>query len=364
MHLEQNVPLAPYTTLRIGGPARYLALVTSEADLLEAIRFAREQKLALFPLGGGSNLVVPDEGYPGVVLKIDLPEAIELTRAEAKIQAEVSAGTEWNALVLHLCQQGLAGMECLAGIPGLVGGSPIQNIGAYGQEVSQTIHSVRALDLHTLNFVELSRQDCSFAYRSSIFNSTQRNRYIVARVTFRLDAAARPKLSYADLLRHFGPEASPTPLEVYEAVRRIRAAKGMLIDPANPSPDSRSAGSFFKNPIVDEHAYRHALQFLAQGEAQVPHWRLPSGAIKLAAAWLIERTGFPKGFTLTPDAPVGISSRHTLALINRTGSATCADLLRLRDHIQWRVANKFSIQLEQEPVTLKPYPDDRAPADA
>jgi UDP-N-acetylmuramate dehydrogenase len=352
MHLEQNVSLAPFTTLRIGGPARYLAHITSEADLLAAIAFAREQNLPIFTLGGGSNLVVPDHGYPGLILKLELPESIELTRTPTTIEAKVSAGTDWDALVLNLCEQGIAGMDCLAGIPGLVGGSPIQNIGAYGQEVSQTIASVRALDLETLTFVSLSKQDCGFAYRTSIFNSTHRNRYIVTQVTFHLDPAAQPNLTYADLRRHFAPDAQPTPLEVYTAVRQIRATKGMLIDPADPSPDTRSAGSFFKNPIVPARKLAHIAQVLGIPEAEIPHWPAGSDRIKLPAAWLIERAGFPKGFTQSPGAPVGISSRHTLALVNRSGSATHRDLQQLAALITIQVEYHLNISLEQEPVTL------------
>ncbi len=352
MRFEQDIPLAPFTTLRIGGPARYLARITSEAELLEAIAFAKEQSLPIFTLGGGSNLVVPDAGYPGVILKIELAESIEVTRTDNQIGVKVSAGTDWNALVLHLCQQGIAGMECLAGIPGLVGGSPIQNIGAYGQEVAQTIHSVRALDLQSLEFVALSKVDCGFAYRTSIFNSTGRNRFIVTEVTFRLDSAAKPNLTYADLRKHFGAEARPTPLDVYEAVRRIRAAKGMLIDPADIGPNTRSAGSFFKNPIVSASKLAHIAQVLGLEASEVPHWPADAGRIKLPAAWLIERAGFPKGFAPTPNSPVGISSRHTLALINRSGTATYRDLQQLASLITIQVEYLLNISLAQEPVTL------------
>ncbi len=352
MHLEQNVSLAPFTTLRIGGPARYLAHIRTEAELLEAITFARERDLAIFTLGGGSNLVIPDTGYAGLILKIENPECIELTRSENNVEARVSAGTDWDALVLQLCERGIAGMECLAGIPGLVGGSPIQNIGAYGQEVSQTIASVRALDLESLAFVELSREECGFAYRTSIFNSTHRNRYIVTQVRFRLDPGAEPNLTYADLRKHFGPEARPTPLEVYEAVREIRTAKGMLIDPAHPSPDTRSAGSFFKNPIISASRLIQITEVLGIPESEVPHWPAGDGKIKLPAAWLIERAGFPKGFTQSPGSPVGISTRHTLALINKSGTATYRDLQQLAALITVQVEYLFNITLEQEPVTL------------
>ena len=346
MHLEENIPLAPFTTLRIGGPARFFARITTEAELLEAITFAHRKSLPIFALGGGSNLVVPDEGFPGLVLLINVGNEI---RTEQGLTI-VDAGVDWNAFVLRTCQQGISGVECLAGIPGLVGGSPIQNIGAYGQEVASTIHSVRALDLETLDFVTLAHTNCGFAYRRSVFNSTRRNRYIVTQVSFRFDPNATPNLSYADLRKHFGAHATPTPLEVYEAVRQIRAAKGMLIDPTDPTPDSRSAGSFFKNPIVPAAALTHIAQALSIPEAGIPHWPA-SDQIKLSAAWLIERAGFPKGFTF---GPVGISSLHTLALINRTSTANCADLLALRDHIIAHVASRFGITLEQEPVSLSP----------
>jgi UDP-N-acetylmuramate dehydrogenase len=352
MHLEENISLAPFTTLRIGGPARYFARITSESDLLEAIGFARVNEFPIFALGGGSNLLVPDSGFPGVVLHIQLPASIAITRTPGEIHAQVSAGTDWNALVLNLCQQGIAGLESLAGIPGLVGGAPIQNIGAYGAEVSQTITAVRALDLETLTFVTLSNAHCHFAYRSSIFNTTRRNRYIVTQVQFRFDPTAIPNLTYADLRNHFAAHPNPTPLEVYAAVRAIRATKGMLIDPAHLTPDTRSAGSFFKNPIIPAATLAHIAETLGIPAETIPNWPTTDGNLKLPAAWLIERAGFPKGYAPTPESPVGISSRHTLALINRTGTATHADLMALANQIIDTVQTRFAITLHPEPVTL------------
>ena len=349
MQIEQNIPLAPHTTLRIGGPARFFARATTEDDLLEAVRFASAQSLPLFVLGGGSNLVVPDEGYPGLVLRLALEG--EVWSSASRTELEAGASLNWDTLVDVVCEQGISGLECLAGIPGLVGGSPIQNIGAYGQEVSQTIASVRALDRTTGLFTDIPAAQCAFAYRASLFNTTARNRYIVTRVDFRLDPSARPNLSYADLKKHFAPSATPTPLEVAAAVRQIRATKGMYLDPATPDdPDHRSAGSFFKNPIVSPTALAPIAAALGIPRDKIPHWPTPTGQVKLPAAWLIEQAGFPKGFTL---GPVGISSRHTLALINRTGTATCADLLRLRDLIVAEVLARFRIPLEQEPVFLR-----------
>ena len=350
MQIERNIPLAPFTTLHIGGPARFFARATNEDDLLLAAQFAREQNLPVFILGGGSNLLVADSGFPGLVIQVALGDSIAWTPDRRYL--EVSAGLDWDTFVDTVCQQGISGLECLAGIPGLVGGSPVQNIGAYGQEVSQTIASVRALDLSAARldeaaFAEMRASQLGFAYRTSIFNGTQRNRYIITRVDFALDPGAEPNLSYADLAPLRG--TNPSPLEVAAAVRRIRAKKGMYLDPAAPSPDHRSVGSFFKNPVVPSEALAHIAQSLALPAEKVPHWPAASGQIKLPAAWLIEQAGFPRGFSL---GPVGVSSRHTLALINRTGTATCADLLHLRDTITAEVSRRFHVALEQEPVLL------------
>lgn len=352
VQIEENVSLAPYTTLRIGGKVRFLACIRSEADLLDAVGFSRKHELPAFVLGGGSNLVVPDERFPGLVLKMELPESIVRTDSAGSIYLDVSAGTEWDSLVLRLCEQGISGMESMAGIPGLVGGAPIQNIGAYGQEVSETVDAVRALDLGSLSFVELTKEQCGFAYRTSIFNSTARGRYVITSVRFRLDPAAKPNLSYGDLAILRGSD--PSPLAVYGAVLVIRDSKGMLIDPANPRPETRSAGSFFKNPLVNFKVLKQIADALSIPEAEVRHWPAGPDRLKLPAAWLIEQAGFPKGFQLEENAPVGISPLHTLALINRSGTATCADLMRLRDHVVDRVERKFGVRLEQEPVMLNP----------
>ena len=344
VQIDQNISLAPYTTLRIGGPARYFVRVTTEDELLEAVRFARVQSLPIFVLGGGSNLLVSDEGFKGLVIQIAL--AGDIAWAEDRTHIEASAGLDWDTFVDIVCEQGISGVECLAGIPGLLGGSPIQNIGAYGQEVSTTITSVRALDLTTHTFTELPAAACHFAYRSSLFNTTQKNRYLVTRVDFTFDPHLQPNLTYADLAPLRG--TNPTSSQVAQAVRQIRGTKGMYLDPT-PSPDHRSAGSFFKNPLVPASALQHIARTQSIPEARIPHWPTSSGEVKLPAAWLIEQAGFPRGFSL---GPVGISSRHTLALINRTGTATCADLLALRNLIVAEVQARFQVTLEQEPVFL------------
>ncbi|HTD97202.1 MAG TPA: UDP-N-acetylmuramate dehydrogenase [Edaphobacter sp.] len=345
IRIQENVSLAPYTTFRIGGPARFFAEVTTEDELLEAIQFARERNLELFILGGGSNLLVGDSGFDGLVIHIAIHIATPTISSGHFINTTVAAGTDWNAFVLQICEQGISGVECLAGIPGSIGGTPVQNVGAYGQEVADTITAVRALDRDTGTFVDLSHKQCGFAYRRSIFNTTHRGRYIVTAVTFRLDRNAKPNLSYADLKRHFDG-LTPTSLDVYNAVRSIRHSKGMLI--VEGEADCRSAGSFFKNPIVAKSTLATIASALKLSVDKVPHWPADKGQIKLPAAWLLEQAGFHKGFAL---GNAGVSSRHTLALINRS-NATAAEVVTLRDVIQQQVKARFNIELEQEPVQL------------
>ncbi len=347
LRIQEQVPLAPYTTLRIGGSARFFSEVTSEAELLEAVDFARQRNLALFVLGGGSNLLIGDSGFPGLVLHIAITTPTQVTSGGNHVDYTAAAGTNWDAFVLAACEQGISGVECLAGIPGTIGGTPVQNVGAYGQEVADTITHVRALDLETLAFTTLTRDQCGFSYRRSIFNSTHRNRYIVTQVTYRLSRTDVPNLTYADLGRYFAGQPSvPTPLDVYHAVRHIRHGKGMLI--VEGEPDSRSAGSFFKNPIVPESTLVQVAANLGISAEEIPHWPANNGQIKISAAWLLEQAGFPKGFRR---GNAGISSRHTLALINR-GYATAADIVSLRNLIQQQVQQRFRITLEQEPVQL------------
>jgi len=349
LHIQEQVLLAPYTTFRIGGPARFFCDVHTEAELLEAVQFARERKLAIFVLGGGSNLLIGDSGFDGLVLHIALDSSAEARDTGNFVDYTVAAGTDWNSFVLQICEQGISGVECLAGIPGTVGGTPVQNVGAYGQEVADTITHVRALDLdlETLAFITLTHEQCHFAYRHSLFNTTHRNRYIVTQVTFRFDRTAATNLTYPDLQRHCANrDHTPMPIEIYHAVREIRHGKGMLI--VEGEPDCRSAGSFFKNPIVPESTLAPIAASLNLPVEKIPHWPAGAGQIKLPAAWLLEQAGFPKGFTL---GNAGISSRHTLALINR-GNATADDIAALRNTIQREVQHRFHIKLEQEPVQL------------
>jgi len=341
MLIQEKVPLAPRTTLGVGGPARWFAEVGSEDDLAEAVRFARERHLPLFVLGGGSNLLVPDEGFPGLVAHIALRG---ITRDGHRFG--VAAGEPWDAFVSRAVDLNLGGIECMAGIPGTVGGTPVQNVGAYGQEVSSTIEQVRVFDRKELQFVELPASACGFAYRRSIFNSTERGRYVVTRVDYRLEAAAAPCLAYADLQRRFQDSPEPPSLAATAAaVREIRHSKGMLL--VEGDPDSRSAGSFFKNPVVPQALFDTIAGQLA---APPPNYPAQAGFVKIPAAWLLEQAGFHKGFTL---GRAGISSRHTLALVNR-GGATAAEIVALRDRIVARVEEQFGIHLEPEPVWMSP----------
>jgi UDP-N-acetylmuramate dehydrogenase len=347
LEIQEQVPLAPYTTLRIGGPARYFAAVTSDEELRTAVGFARERGLPVFVLGGGSNLLVTDEGFPGLVIHTVLRGEAEFRSEAGAVRIRAAAGMEWDELVRLTCTKGISGMECLAGIPGRVGGSPIQNIGAYGQEVGSSIVGVRALDQNGMEFVTLDREACRFGYRSSVFNTTERGRYLVTGVEFSLDRAARPKLEYADLKRHFAAwTTEPSPMDVYKAVREIRDSKGMLL--VEGEPDCRSAGSFFKNPVVEESVLTKIGAVLEIATDAIPHWPAEAGRVKLAAAWLLDQAGFHKGFVM---GRVGISSRHTLALINR-GHARYADIAALRDAIQSKVQERFGVGLEQEPVVV------------
>jgi UDP-N-acetylmuramate dehydrogenase len=347
MQFLEEVPLAPYTTFQIGGPARWFAEAASEDDIAAGVAFAVDRQLPLFVLGGGSNLLVSDTGFPGLVLHIAL-RGIASTQEHGRPIISAAAGEDWDGLVAYAVAADYAGVECLSGIPGTVGGTPVQNVGAYGQEVSQTIVTVRAFDRKTAQFVDLPASACGFSYRRSIFNSTQRERYVVSRVDYALNQNGPPNFVYADLARYFAARnvVSPTLAEVREAVRTIRRQKGMLIVPGDA--DCRSAGSFFKNPIVPVTVLDSLAQELGVETRSIPAYPVQDSEVKLSAAWLIERAGYQKGYAL---GNAGISSLHTLALINR-GGASAADVLALRDEVTETIASRFAIRLEPEPVWL------------
>ncbi|HVZ82589.1 MAG TPA: UDP-N-acetylmuramate dehydrogenase [Terracidiphilus sp.] len=349
MQIEENQPLAPYTTFGIGGPARWFAHAVSEDDVAEAAQWAREHGVPLFVLGGGSNLLVADAGFDGLVLHVELCGIMRDRDGDAALY-RVAAGEDWDKFVQRAVDENCAGIECLAGIPGTAGGTPVQNVGAYGQEVASVIERVRAFDLAACAFVEFSNAECAFAYRHSRFNASARGRYVVTRVDYRLIEGGAPTIRYADLQRQFADAPQPTLRDVAEAVRRIRAGKGMLL--VEGDADCHSAGSFFKNPVV---THEQLQVVVAAAEKEPP--RFPAGAdtaesVKIPAAWLIEQAGFVKGYAR---GPVAISSRHTLALTNR-GGATAEDVLALAREIRGAVEGRFGVRLEMEPVLLG-FPD-------
>ena len=349
MLLLENIPLAPLTTIKIGGSARYFVAAKHVSEVQEAVTWARSRNLPLFVLGGGSNLVVSDSGWPGLVLKIAL-QGIDRRSGyddHGKVLFDVGGGECWDKFVSDAVRARCAGVECLSGIPGSVGGTPVQNVGAYGQEVSETIAEVQVLDLKDGLVRDLCPEACEFSYRSSIFNTGERGRFIVLRVTYALTPEGNPRINYADLKRHFeGRETPPNLAETREAVRHIRALKGMLLVPGDP--DCQSAGSFFKNPVLSEEQHEDLKKRAAARGLTVPSYPALESRKKVSAAWLVERSGFAKGFG---DGRVGISTKHALAIVNR-GGATAADVLALKDQIQHRVEEIWGVCLEPEPVLV------------
>ncbi len=350
--LQEDVPLAPLTTFGIGGPARWFASVTTEEELAAACAWAHASSLPVFVLGGGSNVLIADSGFAGLVVHVVLRGVDERDEGGKRV-FRAAAGEDWDALVTRSVERNCAGMECLAGIPGSVGGTPVQNVGAYGQEVSQTIASVRCFDRARLVFTEFSGPECGFGYRTSRFNTgPDRGRYIVTAVKFALVPGGAPSLVYADLQRYFQAQGSqPSLAQVAEAVREIRRAKGMVVDGSRPlserDPDTRSAGSFFKNPVVPDSVFRAIEASVAPAAA--PSYPAHEGHRKLPAAWLVEQAGFAKGFALGGAA---LSSKHTLALTNRSGHASAAELRGLREAVVRGVEERFGVRLEPEPVPV------------
>lgn len=349
MHITTDVPLAPLTTFELGGPARYFTEAAGEADVIEALRWAGARGVPAFILGGGSNLVVADAGYDGLVIRMCQRGAVFNPRGQ-RVGVEVQAGQPWDTVVAEAVARGLAGVECLSGIPGLAGATPIQNVGAYGQEVSQTIRTVRVLDRATLQVAQWSPDACAFSYRNSIFKQ-QADRYLVLGVTFDLVPGGRPTVAYRELEEALAGTPAPTLADVRRTVLALRRKKSMVIDPQDPN--RRSAGSFFTNPIVATAvAERVVAQAVAAGlvksAAEVPTFPAGAGLVKLAAGWLVERSGIPKGFR---SGAVGVSSAHALALVHH-GGGTAAELIALGRHVRAAVQARFGVMLEPEPVLL------------
>ena len=334
INIQQNVSLAPLTTLRVGGPASFFVRAESESQVVDAFSYGEENDLKIFVLGGGSNILVSDKGFDGLVIQVAL-KGLEVNGSTVT----AGAGEDWDRFVEYCVGRNLAGLECLSGIPGFVGGTPVQNVGAYGQEVAESIVAVKCFDRADKKIIKLDNADCEFTYRTSIFNSSRRDRYVVLAVTYRLTDNGDPKIAYKDLKEHFS-DRCPTLVETREAVLNIRRAKSMVIDPTDKN--SQSAGSFFKNPIVDNAQFEK----IAGERADVPHFAAGAGHTKIPAAWLIEQSGFSKGYRM---GRAGISTKHSLALVN-FGGASATEIIDLKDKIQSVVAEKFDILLQPEPV--------------
>lgn len=335
-----DVPLAPLTTLRLGGPAKRLVTAYDEASVVDVVRDADAAGEPVLVLGGGSNVVLPDEGFAGTVVRVAV-HGLSAQQDDDRVLLTAGAGEEWDCFVGLCVADRLAGVEALSGIPGLVGGSPVQNIGAYGQDVAQTLTAVRAYDRRQREVVTLT--DLEFSYRNSVFKA-EPGRWVVLAVTFALQLSERSApVGYAELARSLGVEVGErAPLgEVREAVLALRRGKGMVLDAGDP--DTRSAGSFFTNPLLTGDQLR---DLLGRAQTPPPTWPEPDGRTKVSAAWLIERSGFGKGAF---DGPVGISSKHTLALVNR-GGGTTADLRRVASAVRDGVRERFGVTLVPEPV--------------
>lgn len=335
MNIERDVNLAPFTTFGIGGPARFFVTAETEDHVAEAFEFASRNKLELFVLGGGSNVLISDTGFNGLVLQIGLKGISTSDGGNGKTIVTAAAGEDWDPFVEFCVEQFWAGFECLSGIPGFVGGTPVQNVGAYGQEVSETIISVRCFDRASANIVELTNAECGFGYRKSSFNTSMRDCYIVLGVTYALQNDCPPKIVYKDLIDFVG-ESESSLRETREAVLTIRRAKSMVIE--ENDPNSRSAGSFFKNPIV--------AKIRAEEIENAPQFKIDEETVKIPAAWLIEQSGFHKGYRL---GNAGISTNHSLAIVN-IGNASADEIVILKDLIQTEVEKSFGILLQPEPV--------------
>lgn len=349
LSIKQNIILSPYTTIRLGGTARYFCECTSTGEITEALAFAASKKIRLHILSGGSNTIFLDEGFDGLVARIDL-KGISVADDGSDVLVTAASGEEWEKFTAFCVGKGYAGVECLSGIPGSVGATPIQNVGAYGQEVKDTIEKVAVFDRVSLDEKVLTKAECRFSYRGSRFKYHDADRYVVTSVRFRLKKNGRPTVHYPEVQKvidsHIDLSSLADGEESLNAVRNIvlslRRKKSMVIDPGDPN--TRSVGSFFMNPIIDTGQFsviNGLWEKIGDGTA-VPSY--PSeGKIKVPAAWLIEKAGFKKGLIKNG---AGISENHTLALVNRGG--TTKALLALAEEIERGVKKVFGVDLQRE----------------
>jgi len=379
--VREQVALSEFTTLRLGGPARRFVDAATDEEIIAEARAADERGEPMLILGGGSNLVISDDGFPGTVIHVATQgirrDEAGLANGGGAVAVTVAAGEDWDAVVASCVAEGLAGLECLSGIPGLAGATPIQNVGAYGQEVAETITLVRAYDRARGDVVELPARDCGFGYRTSAFKRSARSvaaldgwggftgNFVVLNVVFELERnpLSRP-VRYQELAHRLGiAEGERAPLgDVRAAVTGLRRGKGMVLDQGDP--DTRSAGSFFTNPILDAGQFASLQGVVAARcgpEVSIPRYPADAGYVKISAAWLIEQAGFRKGYTGqagtsegagTPGLPgARISAKHTLAVVN-PGGATATSLLGLAREVRDGVRDVFGVDLATEPVVV------------
>ncbi|MEM7159612.1 MAG: UDP-N-acetylmuramate dehydrogenase [Myxococcota bacterium] len=342
--LEHHVPLAPRTTLELGGAAKHLIDVSNEHTLIDALRWAEGENSPVLVLAGGSNLVIGDEGWDGVVLQISM-RGIEHECTGDRVRVRVAAGEPWDELVAHTVAQGWAGLECLSGIPGSAGATPIQNVGAYGQEVADVITAVHLWDRRSEQRRVVSKDACGFGYRDSIFKR-EPDSVVVLAIELELHIGGEPTLRYGELSRSFEGRNSPTIARVRDRVLELRRGKSMVIDPDDPN--RRSAGSFFTNPIVTRDVAEHVVaQARRHGvERDVPQYPVDDQHVKIPAAWLIEASGSRKG---ERHGAVGLSTRHALAIVHHGGGKT-SQLVEFARVLADRVQQRFGVQLRPEPV--------------
>lgn len=344
--IQEKVSLADFSTFKIGGKARYFIQAETEKDIIDAIEFAEQKQLSLFILGGGSNVLISDDGFDGLVLRTANKGIEASDERDGIVYVTAQAGEDWDNFVEFCVKNDFQGVECLSGIPGFVGGTPVQNVGAYGQEVSETIYSVRVLDRKLGRIKSLNNNDCKFSYRKSVFNTIEKNRYVVLAVTYALQVGGQPRITYADLKKRFADEKI-TLEEVRRAVCEIRASKAMLV--RQGGADAQSAGSFFKNPVVSVENFAEIEKLAKKLDLEaIPQFKVDERNVKIPAAWLIEKSGFYKGYT---KGNAGLSTKHTLALTNR-GNATAAEILALKNEIQSKVKEIFGIELKVEPEII------------
>jgi UDP-N-acetylmuramate dehydrogenase len=343
MEILEQVPLAPRCTMGVGGPARFLVEARTEAAVRQALEWAAARNLPCRVLGGGSNLVVADDGVDGLVIQAAL-RGLVVRESRGVVELAAAAGEPWDELVQLSVARGWAGLECLSGIPGFVGATPIQNVGAYGQDVSETVTAVRVLDRRDQRVVTLTNSDCGFAYRDSRFKSREPDRYVVLAVTYRLRAGGAPAVRYPELQRYLDARGirDPTLADVREVVLSIRRGKSMVLEPTDEN--RRSCGSFFVNPVVSGPELARVEAVVA--DPSMPRWPESDGAVKLSAAWLIERAGLRRG---DGDGPVGLSTRHALAIVAHDG-ARARDVVGFARRVRARVEERCGVRLLPEPV--------------